>query len=357
MFRLILIRLLESYFHHRWLYLLPIVLMMGGAFLYTFLQEPLYLSEGILHVQRDSLINTLTIGTNSGITWDTPAEEAELEIDDLLKTDAFVRAIVSQTDLESKMSSGPDAIEQVLTDVREAVYVSPEGDDQLLVAAEYTDPLVAHQLVNAIVDNYVNWQINVQLSESANAQEFFTELTQEYENDLEYARQELDAYLIAHSEPERGARSEIEVIQISRLEDEVQMAGERYANSIDNEELARLAMIQAENTIKQSYFLMDAPKVPTSAESSLKDILISAGIFIMVGFLISCVGIVGGALLDRSFRVPLDVTQILELPTLATVPDVSKVLAKKYQVSKKITLDKSSKDNKQSELSDPQLAS
>lgn len=360
MIRLIIIRLFESYFRHRWLYLLPILLMTSAAFAYLGLQEPLYLTEGILHVQDDSLISALTIGSNNAFSWQTPAEEATVEIDDLLKTDAFVRAIISQTDLESEMSGGPANVKEVLSDVREAVWVQPEGANQLLVAASYNDPIITHQLVNAMVDNYVNWQINVQLTESANAQEFFIDLTEEYRGDLEIARQELDVYLLSHVEPERGSRSQIEQVQISRLEDDVQMAGERYVNSIENEELARLAIIQAENTIKQSYFLVDAPKVPTSPEISMKTMAMSAMIFIIVGIIISGIGIVGGALLDRSFRVPLDVNQILNLPVLATVPDVSDVMTQtqKEKADKKETLTGTGKtENDRGKMSDPQPAS
>lgn len=360
MFRLVLIRLLESYFRHRWLYLLPIVIMIGASVAYISLQKPLYMTEGVLHVQQDSLINTLTIGTDTGFAWSTPAEVTTREIGDLLKTDAFVRAIISQTDLESEMSGGSKAINKVLEDVRNAVWVSPEGNNQILISAAYEDPIITHQLVNAVVDNYVNWQINVQLTESSNAQNFFIDLTQEYKDALEVVQQELDSYLLSHPDPERGSRSQIEEVQISRLQNEIQMAGERYSSSIDNEELARLAVIQTEGTIKQSYFLIDAPQIPTSPETSLKSLAIGVIVFVLAGILISGIGIVGGALLDRSFRIPLDVNQILNLPVYATVPDVKKILAKNQTEiidEKTISSDKTGSDKKQGDISDPQPAS
>ena len=42
MLRLINLRLLESYFRHRWLYLLPIVIMVGVAAYYFTTAERLY---------------------------------------------------------------------------------------------------------------------------------------------------------------------------------------------------------------------------------------------------------------------------------------------------------------------------
>jgi uncharacterized protein involved in exopolysaccharide biosynthesis len=360
MVRLILIRLLESYFHHRWLYLLPILLMMGIATAYIFLQTPLYLAGGVLHVQTDNLINTLTVGSNTNFSWATPAEQKTREISDLLSTDAFVRAIISETDLESQMSGGPDVISSIIDDVRKAVWVTPAGDNQLLVAASYEDPNITYQLVTALVDTYVNWQINVELTESANAQKFFADLAQEYKSDLEIARQEFDNYLLTHTEPERGTRPQIEQIQISRLEGEVNLASERYASSIDKEETARLAIIQAESTIQQSYFLIDAPKVPTSAEVSRKSQVVTAAIFVIIGVIISGIAIVGNALLDRSFRVPLDINQILNLPVLAAVPDVNKALAKDQtdEVGEKETSSGTKgNDKKKGKLTGPQPVS
>jgi uncharacterized protein involved in exopolysaccharide biosynthesis len=357
MFRLIVIRLLESYFRHRWLYLLPIVLMLGAAAAYIYLQEPLYNSEGVLHVQDESLINDLTIGSDNGFGWSTPAQAISKEITDLLGTDAFIRAMISQTDLESEMGGGLGVIDGLMNDVREAVWVVPSGDNQLIIAASYKEPIVTQQLVNAVVDNFVNWQINVQLSDSANAQDFFIDLTQEYKADLEEARQAYDTYLLEHPEPERGARSQLEQVRISRLESEVQIASDRYVKSVENEELARLAIIQAENTIMQSYFLVDAPKVPTSPETSLKSLVMNVAIFLVVGVLISCVGIVGGALLDRSFLVPFDVNKLLDLPVLALVPNVNEALVTEQDTStigKRPLSDVANYETKHEDARDPQ---
>lgn len=61
-----------------------------------------------------------------------------------------------------------------------------------------------------------------------------------------------------------------------------------------------------------------------------------------------------------SFRVPLDVNQILNLPVLATVPDVHKALAEKQKDrvdAKVISSDTAGTDKKQGELRDPQPAS
>jgi hypothetical protein len=181
-------------------------------------------------------------------------------------------------------------------------------------------------LVNAVVDNYVQWQINEDLTESTVAQEFFQDLTDDYRADLNQVRQELDEYLITHPEPERGERPQLEQIQIARLEGNVRLAETRFSTAVENDEVARLAMTQSESSAQQSYFLIDAPQVPLGPEVSLKDLVVNVAIFVIVGTILSGVGIAGGALLDRSLRVPLDVHHGLDLPVLASLPDVTDLL-------------------------------
>ena len=323
MLRLILLRLLESYFRHRWLYLVPIVLMLGLAAVYITSQKPQYISEGILYVQKGSLLNSLTAIGNDSFPWLTPAQEAANEINDLKKTDAFIRAIIRNTDLEEEMTSNPANIEETLEEVRVSVWVRPEGTNQLLIGAAHEQREIPTQLVNSIVENYVQWQINEDLSESLVAQEFFQDLAEDYNEDLEKARQEIDNYLLEHPEPERGERSQFEQNQIARLDGIVRLAEQRYVKAIENDEVARLAMTQAEGSIKQTYFLIDAPKMPLGPEISMKSLAVDAAIFGVVGVILSAIGIVGDILLDRSLRFQLDVENQLNLPVLASLPDTT----------------------------------
>lgn len=327
MLRLVLLRLLESYFRHRWLYLLPIVIMIGLSVVFIKFKKPLYISEGILYVQKGSLLNSLTSIRNDSFSWLTPAQETAEEINDLIKTDAFMRAVISKTDLEAEMDGGLAQTAEVIQTTRQSIWVTPNGSNQLLIGAAREDRELPAQLVNAVVDNFVQWKINEDLTESTVAQEFFQNLTVDYEADLIQARQELDEYFLNHPAPERGERPEIEQIQIVRLEGDVRLAEQRYSNAIANDEVARLAMTKAESTAPQSYFLIDAPKVPLTPAISLTDLIVNVVIFIIVGVIFSGVGIVGSALLDRTLRVPLDIEHNLNLPVLGALPDISSVLA------------------------------
>ncbi len=323
MFRLILLRVLESYFHHRWLYVIPVVLMTVMSGVYLFLKEPAYLAEGVIYVQKESLLAQLTSVRDVGYSYNTPAQDTATELMDLMRTDAFIRAIIQKTNLESKMSENTATVNDTIDGVRKAVWATPLGNNQILVVASYDDPMLSYQLVSATIDNYKQWKINSDRVESQTALTFFEGLLATYKVDLESARQELEDYLQLNPAPVRGDRPELQGMEIARLQSELQQANSRYAKAFDNVESSRLALAQVESNSSQTYILIDSPTIPTEPELSLKTTAIEVGVFVMVGVVLSVIGIGGNALLDRSFRFPVDVHNLVKLSVLASIPDVT----------------------------------
>ena len=145
-----------------------------------------------------------------------------------------------------------------------------------------------------------------------------------HQSTLEEAREELKVYLEQHPEPIRGDRQETEVLEIDRLQFAISQAEKDLVDSRQKEQDAQLATDQAESDVRQTYLVIDGATLPTKPESSKKDALVSALIFVVVGVILSVGGIIGAALLDRSFRFPIDVRHGLDLPVLALIPDTSR---------------------------------
>jgi hypothetical protein len=324
MLRLVLLRLLESYFRHRWLNLLPILLMAGlGAFFVT-TAKPKYIAEGVLYVQNESLLASLTaVRNNNTAWWITPAQATMNELGELLQTKAFVRAIIQQTDLEEEMDGGVTAVEHLLSQTRTNIWTYPLGDNQLRISASHTEPQVAFQLVHAAIERYIQWQVNAQRAENEAAQAFFSSLIDTYGIELGAAREEMKRYLQTQPEPIRGERTGIEQLEITRLQSAITLAEARYASALDKEENTRLALAQIESNARQTYLLIDAPRLPETPATSIRQTAINFGIFLAAGVVLSLSAIVGAALLDRSFRLPIDVEHRLDLPVWGIVPDIS----------------------------------
>ncbi len=336
MVRQIMLRLTESYFRHRWLYLLPIVLMIAAAAYYAFTIKPDYVARGVVYVKNEPLLSSLTnIQDNTGSYWISPAQAITNEINELLQTMSFVRAIILQTDVEQEMALEPAVISTIVEETRNGFWVYPLGNNQLMVTASNENPQVAYQLVDALIENYRNWQINTQRADSEVAQKFFENLIANYQAELDTKRAEMKAYLLEHPLPVRGDRSEVENIEIARLQGSIDAAAARLTNAQNKMEDAQLAMAQVESNVRQTYILIDAPELPDKPEISTRQIAMNLAAFVLVGIVLSGVAVVGSALLDRTYRFPFDVAQSLELPVLAAIPDIT--LARKKSLRERLS--------------------
>jgi len=319
--RLVLLRLVESYFRHRWLYLLPIAVMTASAIVYVSSMSPTYVVSGTLYVQNGNLLSSLTDIRPDGYSYITPAQATMGELYQLLNAKAFLRAIIQKTDMEVKMGADAESVATTITEARDAIWLQELGSNLVMIAAQHEMPRTAQQLAEATIETYIQWKINLNREESVAAQNFFTDLIKTYQSEVEPARQALDNYLKTHPKPLQGDRLDEEAAEIKRLQNALDSVEERLRRAENQEESARLALIQAESTVRQSYFVVDAPTRPLAPERSKKDMLITLAIFIMAGFGISVVGIVGGALLDDSLRFPIDVVHGLNLPVLTIIAD------------------------------------
>lgn len=322
MVRLVLLRLLESYFRHRWLYLLPIVMMMGVGGLVFSTATPSYMARSVIYVQKESLLSTLTSIRNDGFSWVTPADATRDEFNELLETDAFIRAILQQTDLEEEL--GEKKVDDVIDEMRDAIWVQTLGKNNLvMVGAAHENPTVTKQAVEATIDSYIQWKINGEREQSAAAQGFFAQQIEQHQKELEEAKEAMRLYLQDHPEPIRGDRPEVEQLEIAILQEAINLADKRFSSNLDKEQNAILVTTQAESDVRQTYLVIDAATLPDEPETGLRDALMNALIFVVVGVVLSVVGIIGGALLDSSFRFPLDIRHGLDLPVLAQVPNAN----------------------------------
>jgi capsular polysaccharide biosynthesis protein len=323
MVRLAILKLLESYFRHRWLYLLPIMLMAVAAGISIVRAKPLYSSAGSLYIQSGSLVKSLNDLPNANASWwVTPSQVTVNQIKELLQTEAFVRSVVKGTLLEADLNGDLEQRAKVIKDVNKALTVTSAGDNLVTFSAEFEDPQVAYQLASQLPESYVLWKLNSDRQDSLAAQSFFGDLVAPYQAQLDTARRNLQTYIEANPVPVRGDRPELERIEIERLQGEVTQAQTRVEEVRQKEESARLVQIQAERGVRQTYLIIDAPKQPTQRVNGLRTLLMSNLLFLVIGIILSVVGVIGSAVLDGSLRFPVESTLALHLPVIAMIPKV-----------------------------------
>src|SRR5579859_2715799 len=272
MTRSFVIRLLESFFRHRWLNLLPTILLVGAGIGYVFLKPREYTTQGLIYVPGTTYLATLTnLTTDPGSPWVTPAVGTTNEIKELLQTDTFIRSVVQKTDLAPRLTGTPVAVRQLIIDVRSAVWATAQGDNQVLVGSLYKNPVVAYQIASATIENYTQWRIDANLAQSSAAETFFTDLVQQYSAEVDTARQALNQYVLQHPAPLIENRPDNEQIEIDRLKSDLDQAQTRYTTALGKQEDARLAASQTTVNTRQSLYVVDAPTIRSTRDLTQAD--------------------------------------------------------------------------------------
>ena len=319
MVRLIILRILESYFRHRWLNVLPIVLMLAVGGVYLAYAKPQYASRGTIYVQKQPLVSALS-NVQTDFTWQSPAQVTVSQFQDLMQTQAFVRSIIAKTALEQSLTGAPTDLDRAVAVYQKAISVNTVGNNLIEIYGKFEDPATVQQLVATTMDMFVQWKLNTETQDSIVAEKFFNETIQPYQADLDTARNAMRTYLEANPEPVRGARPPEETLQVDALQTAIDQASTRLNDAMTKAEDARLARSRAESNIRQMYLTIDEPAQPVTPSSGLKDKAMTLAIFVVTGVVLSGLCVIGGALIDRSFRFALDVRHGVDLPMLASVP-------------------------------------
>lgn len=326
MVRLVLLRLIESYFRHRFVYIVPVIIMLGAGAAYITTTPPTYTSSGTLYVEQASVLASLTGTSFEGSWWVTPAQTTINEINDLLSTKSFLRSIIQRTNLEARMTGSRDQVDEVYYELRSMIWLNPQGEKLVMLGATSEDPQLPHQIVNAVLEAYVQWKINADYQESLAAQNFFANQIKPYEEEEQRARDDLVEFLLLYPEPVRGTRPPEEQMELDRLRTTLAEAEDRVKTTLNNEESARLSLVKSESVTRQTYKVIDAPEQPRDFQHSRREQLVTIVIALGIGLVIAFAAVMVSALLDRTFRFGVDIRYGLNLPVLTVVPTSSPLI-------------------------------
>lgn len=322
MSRRFILRFIETLLRHRWLHLFPVVGLTLLAI--PFLLTPVYLSHATIYLQRDNLLETLTAirlrdTAFGGVTVVSLAQITASEFQALASTDAFASAVIAETDLRDQLNGSPREVEQVLNLYRESLTVAIPADNLIRLQIEAERPELAYQLTMATLNAYRAWNINRSIVEGQIAQTFFAELIEPYQRDLAAARDAQRRYLQLYPDPAVGNRPVEEVLELTRLQNEVTLLEMRLQDIQDKAEQARLAELQTDRDIDQTYRIIDLPVVPPAPEPIVARLLLST-IFPLAGLLVMMMFVFLRMAFDRTLLFRIDVYEELALPVLTEVP-------------------------------------
>ena len=138
---------------------------------------------------------------------------------------------------------------------------------------------------------------------------------------LTEAETALDQYLLDNPVASETDRPPTEQVRVERLAAQVDRAETRHNTSLDALDQAKLRAAQAEIELQQRLELQDEPQAAPAPEPRLKKAALTGVIFVVLGVMLSLASVVIAATLDRTIRLPNDITAKFGLDVLAVVPN------------------------------------
>lgn len=294
------------------LLLLPV--LVSGVIVF-FLPRSYQATARLWALQRYAVISA------TGIESDIQSTEAMTQataLNEFLQTKTFDLAVAKDTDL-AKHVGVPQSDTQNLQDALYAeisthVVVTPSS--QYLFSITYTNanPLVAMQVVKAVITHY-------SIESAAYATAEGAQLLSSYQGQLTTAQQQAESatqkavdYFQAHNLTATTSQSDPQYQALSQQALQAQTA---------------LAAIKTNiNTINQSlaslesglFKTVDAPTLPTKPEARTKSLLLGGGVGLAIG-LLGCIGyLLILVRLDQSIYSTADIPAITDYPVLIQIP-------------------------------------
>ena len=314
-----IIRVVETFFRHKFLYLAPIPLLLAVGAVMALSSHSTYVSSSAVLVQKDSVLVSLASSQAAGFSWVTPAEAATKEVKELFSTDAFIWAIIMQTDLKNKVTTLEESRDLVIA-IRSAMWVNTWGERLILIGAANEDPALAEQLVSSAISTFLNWQSRNEQEDARAAIKFFEDHLEVYRIEMDTAQQAIKDFGEANPEPVRGNRPPGEEVELRHLNDNYDIAAGLFKSARDKLESARLSLSLSADKAYRTYAVIDAANRPTKPSETRKDMLVQIAIFGVAGIVLAVGVVVVATLLDHSVRFEEDARQSFALPVLVTLP-------------------------------------
>ncbi len=318
----------------RLLLLLIMLPAIGVAALYVLIPRTYQSTASLWAFQRYVVIGAT--GPETDLT-STPAQTQATAITELLQSRTFALEVARQANvaptLSSSVQSNPQQLDDALyTEISTKVLVNPQAYNLYTISYINRDPKVAQQVVQAVIQDFATQSQNFTKAEAQN-------LLDAYQAQLDQAQQAEQA----------AAAKEMQYVQSHADLTPAQLQNDPQYNLLHSQTMQAQATVQniqstidtinqevAEQGSGASYLfqVLDAPKVPTEAQSRIKYFLLGGGVGLGVAVLAWMFYILILVRRDHSVRTAVDLKKVtdfpvvLEMPYLSTIPPL--LLESKY---------------------------
>lgn len=316
-------RLLEAFFRHKLLLLMPPILIPLIVTPIAVASTPTVYDTPVgVWVDRAAYLNYKD-GLNP---WSSPATQQAARISELLRTRAFVMDVAQRTPTLAPLVGNPAGEARITELVGKSVALASGGGDHLLlIHVQASTAKLSYELCKALLDAYQEKSAADQADQADSAIQFYQSRTDEAQQQLTKATQDLRRYVASrqadttNTDPTGGnLPSSLMDPRLGGLQNAVQQAQSDYNLAQGSLTQAQRDAIAAQEGQQYGFQVLDQPQMPTAPVSQMKKLIIYPIAGLLAGLALAGMLLVLLVAGDRSLRYESDLAPGLRV--LGTVP-------------------------------------
>jgi uncharacterized protein involved in exopolysaccharide biosynthesis len=313
----VVLNILEAFFRRPWLHLLPLILLLALGAATAFRGTEEYRAVGTITAVDSTVIGDLTQTNSGGFNFQTPASSTATNINEMLRTNEFLNSVAAELGVDVPESQ----MGLLRTTIASSVSAFDDGEQLVRVAAATERPDLSLRLAEATIQAYISTVTDNAASQADAAVRFFEGQVETAREAYEQARSELNTYLVQNNISSGTDVSPSTQVEIDRLQSNFGRAESQYESQLSSLDQARERADATRTEIAQRIRITDAPELPGAPQPRLKQAVLTLAVFGVLGLLLTLASVIVAATLDRTIRVPGDITAKFGLDVLAVVPD------------------------------------
>jgi uncharacterized protein involved in exopolysaccharide biosynthesis len=314
--RRVVLNILEAFFRRPWLHLLPIILLVALGAATAFSKNEAYQAVGTITAESSTVIGDLT-QTNQGFNFQTPASVTANNINEMLRTNEFLNTVADRLQVDA-----PESQKALLrATIAQSVSAGADGEQLVRVAATTLRPDLSFRLSQATIDAYIETVINNNARQNDEAVEFFQGQVDAANAAYQEAQAKVNDFLIQRNVGTGDDLSVSDQLLLDSLRADLDRKESQYESQLSSLDTAQQRAASNRTETAQRLRLTDPPELPGAPQARLKSAVLTVIVFGVLGTLLALASVIAAATLDRTIRVPGDVTAKFGLDVLAVVPD------------------------------------
>jgi capsular polysaccharide biosynthesis protein len=327
-------KLLEAFFRHKLLLLMPPVLIPGIVSPIAVLSmPPVYETTVSVWIDHPPLLNY----NDGSSSWVSGVQNQSSRLSELLRTRAFMSDVASRTSLAPLLNSSAGQTRVADLIARDVIIGGAAGaatpsvtDHLLVIRIQANTAQLSYELCKAIVDAYQEKSAADQTDQASVAVDFYQSQLQTAQQQLAKSTQDLRRYATAvqannpdaaqASDAQGGLAAAMLDPKLGALQSNVQAAQLDVKNAQANLNQAQQSAMMSAQGQQYGFQVLDAPQLPTAATTQIKKIVIYPIAAAVVGLGLTAMLLVLLVASDRSVRSELDLSSGLRV--LGIVPSL-----------------------------------